>query len=307
MNGEVYALEVFDDGFGPRLYAGGSFTNAGGPGRLSMIARWTGIEWAPVGQVDEGNGGSVDALAVYNDGTGPALYAGGQFFSIGRTPAHAIAKWDGASWSALGSGVTSFVQVMRAFDDGRGGGASLFVAGGISSAGGVPVRGIARWDGTSWSAVGEGLPGGNIFALEPFDDGGGAGRALYVGGNFFTPGSPANGVARWDGVQWTGLGLGTNGLVQALSPHDDGTGLSLWAVGDFYTAGGLPSYRIAQWVGCPVCAADFDENGRVDDQDFLSFLVAFSAGDPRADLSGDGSVNIQDFFGFLRAFSAGCP
>jgi len=43
----------------------------------------------------------VYALAV----SGSDLYAGGRFTTAGGTPANYIAKWDGSSWSALGSGM----------------------------------------------------------------------------------------------------------------------------------------------------------------------------------------------------------
>ena len=44
----------------------------------------------------------VHALAVFDDGSGPALYVGGLFETIGGVAANNIAKWDGATWSPLG-------------------------------------------------------------------------------------------------------------------------------------------------------------------------------------------------------------
>ena len=48
------------------------------------------------------------ALVVFDDDdTGPnppALYAGGQFTTVGGVPAIGVARWDGISWSPLGSG-----------------------------------------------------------------------------------------------------------------------------------------------------------------------------------------------------------
>ena len=44
--------------------------------------------------------GFVYALAV----SGTNLYAGGSFSTAGGVPANFIAKWDGSTWSALGSG-----------------------------------------------------------------------------------------------------------------------------------------------------------------------------------------------------------
>ena len=49
---------------------------------------------------------SVFALTTFDDGSGPALYAGGDFSAAGDKAAFGIARWDGSSWSPLGSGVT---------------------------------------------------------------------------------------------------------------------------------------------------------------------------------------------------------
>ena len=45
---------------------------------------------------------AVYALAVDASGN---LYAGGDFTTAGGVSANRIAKWDGSSWSALGSGM----------------------------------------------------------------------------------------------------------------------------------------------------------------------------------------------------------
>jgi hypothetical protein len=49
----------------------------------------------------------VNALIVFDDGTGPALYAGGAFTTAGGVSANRIAKWNGSTstWSALGGGI----------------------------------------------------------------------------------------------------------------------------------------------------------------------------------------------------------
>src|SRR5690606_9866234 len=68
------AMLVFDNGAGPALYLGGRFTEAGGVAARN-VARWDGEAWSPLG--DGLAGLEVRALAVYDDGSGPAIYAGG--------------------------------------------------------------------------------------------------------------------------------------------------------------------------------------------------------------------------------------
>jgi glucose/arabinose dehydrogenase len=56
----------------------------------------------------------------------------------------------------------------------------------------------------------------------------------------------------------------------------------------------------------PPCPADFNTDGSVDIRDFLAFLAAFAAADPRADMTADGHINIADFLAYLAAFATGC-
>ncbi len=54
------------------------------------------------------------------------------------------------------------------------------------------------------------------------------------------------------------------------------------------------------------CPPDFNNDGQVNTQDFIAFLNAWTAGDPRADFNEDGTINTQDFIAFLNAWTAGC-
>jgi hypothetical protein len=121
-------------------------------------------------------------MAVYDDGSGPALYAGGTFTLAGGVSANGIAKWDGASWSPLSSGInplsaTSYgVSSLIAYDDGSG--PALFVGGWFQSAGGIATDNIAKWNGVNWSTLEGGLPGTVrpwVRAMVAFD------AALYLG------------------------------------------------------------------------------------------------------------------------------
>ena len=44
-------------------------------------------------------GGYVQSLIVFDDGTGPALYAGGGITSAGGAGAYSVARWDGTRWT----------------------------------------------------------------------------------------------------------------------------------------------------------------------------------------------------------------
>jgi hypothetical protein len=250
---KVYALTVFDDGSGPALYAGGTFTTAGGVAAL-RVAKWNGTSWSALGPPGSGMNALVLELTVFDDGSGPALYAGGSFTTAGGVPAAHVAKWNGTSWSAMGFGFDSWVNALTVFDFGTG--PMLYAGGAFTSSGGFPALSVAQWNGTSWSAVGSGI-GGTAVEVETmtvFDDG--SGPTLVAGGTFTTAGSvPVLCIARWNGTTWSAFGApgsGTNQGVYALAAFDDGSDrdADLYVGGIFSTAGGLPSANIAEWHGC---------------------------------------------------------
>lgn len=139
----VRALEVFTVAGGPKLFAAGAFASAGGGAALN-IARWNGFSWSNVGAGITGE--RVDALRVFDDGSGPALFAAGAFTNAGAIPATNIARWDGATWAALGSGLDAPAHALAEFDESAAGrAAALFVGGSFLNAGGAPASRVARW------------------------------------------------------------------------------------------------------------------------------------------------------------------
>jgi hypothetical protein len=100
MNGMVYALAVL----GIDLYAGGTFTTAGGS-TANYIAKWDGTTWNPLGS---GMNNYVYALA----GSGSSLYAGGWFTTAGGKVSAYIAKARiaSAAESITASGSSATIQ-----------------------------------------------------------------------------------------------------------------------------------------------------------------------------------------------------
>ncbi len=240
LGGEVHDQVVFDDGSGPALYAAGYFAAAGDV-PVTSVARWNGSAWSNVGAGDPRQGfGTVDALAVFDAGSGPALYAGGSFTTIGGVQAIFLARWDGSQWSSvLAPGTLTFaVSDLAVFDDGNG--PALYLSMGSTG----PSGGVLRWDGAQLSSL-PGAPTGLAFvnALGVFDDG--SGPALYAGGN------AAGGFAikRWDGAQWTQVGAGLNSYIRGFCAHDEGTGPALYACGSFSAIGGTAMRGVARWDG----------------------------------------------------------
>src|SRR6185436_9281924 len=95
--------------------------------------------------------GHVFTLAAYDDGGGAALYAGGWFTTAGGAAANRIAKWDGSSWTALGSGMHGGVLALAGYDDGSG--PALYAGGEFTSAIDSGDSFLAKWSHLDTAAV----------------------------------------------------------------------------------------------------------------------------------------------------------
>lgn len=245
-NGQVLAMTTFDDGTGLALYAGGSFTSAGGQA-ANRIARWDGANWAALGT---GVSDTVRALCVFDDGSGPQLYAAGDFTSASGQPALRVARWDGSTWTSLGSGPSSVVNAMVVHDDGSGPG--LYVGGRFTSVAGFPAGRIARWQGGAWSGV-SGPFNAEVRTLHVVQHDASSPPLLYAGGDFTSSGAYATGhIARWDGNSWAGFIATMDDSVRALASFGTPGGpMSLFAGGSFTQVDSIPSLHVATWTPCP--------------------------------------------------------
>ena len=207
-------------------------------------ANWVSIDNPSI----PGVSGFVNAAVLDDSGN---LYIGGNFGLVVTTFASKIAKWNGSSWSALGSGVSN-PAMNSEITSLAVSGTTLYAGGNFGTAGGVPVNGMAKWDGSAWSSLGAGTLTGYINALAV------NGTTLYAAGNANqTGGLPGitGRIAQMDlatGI-WSGLGTpgpsgsrGLNGTVRALAL----SGTKLF-VGGFFTkvlAGAeVQANSIAQW------------------------------------------------------------
>jgi len=244
VDGLVTSMLCYDDGSGPALWVGGSFTHAGGV-NAQRFARWDGASWSEPRPFNS----QVRAMAAFDaDGPGPIptkLIVGGGFLYSG-TNLRGVAQWDGSSWLPLNQGIVGSVSQLATADFGAG--PRLFAIGSFTVAGVVPAEKIASWDGAHWAALGSGIQFGTAYASTVFDDG--SGLALYIGGSLtVVGGAPVQHIARWNGSTWSSVGVGLPDTVESLQVFDAGDGPALYAGGRFNVAQGAPADYLARWNG----------------------------------------------------------
>ena len=147
-------------------------------------------------------------------------------------------KWNGSGYEALGTGLTGTNVVIytmaRLKDD-------LYVCGSFTNAGGVAVQNAARWNGSTWTNLAEGITA-STQPLILFGMGAGPDGRLYVGGYLDSAGAlGVYDLAAWDGTNWqlvrpdagNGLFIPSTSMVRAIAVN----GNDLYASGTF-TGGG---------------------------------------------------------------------
>ena len=253
------------------LVAGGYFRMIGGleaPG----IAAWDGTAWSRFGDLPQGH--AVLDLTPYPGGilalsTWPAVWRWDGFVwsqlapfpwwavyasdmaaldaqvavsvwayeasrPLGREWVARVLLYDGTDWTPLGGHFNRGVQALAWY------GGELYAAGDFDSLDTTPLPIIARWDGSAWQPLGEGLPPPRwqVRALTVFDG------ELVAGGSFGDDPSLPRGFARWNGSRWASLGH---------SPPEYPNLTRLTVVGsDLQALGRFTSdhiYGIARWDG----------------------------------------------------------
>ena len=239
----VLSLTVMPNG---DLFAGGGFWDGIYPPSNSgnFIARWDGAAWQPIGL---GMDNQVTTLLSLPDGT---LFAGGAFVIAGGVHALHVATWDGEAWNFYGGGfggnpITGNVQANSIYALARLTNNDVIAGGAFMAAGYVSATNIARWDGSQWFPLAQGI-NGTVRAVAVATNG-----DVIIGGAFTMAGNtPATNIARWDGSSWSPLGSGvgnnSGNTVYSLAILTNG---DVVAGGVFFSAGSVPASRIARWNG----------------------------------------------------------
>lgn len=224
---------------------------------------------------------------LYTDTISNLMYIGGGGFTyLDTSYVRGIAYWDGTTYHKMGYGIDfggtpgNVLSIKRYNND-------IYVGGAFTAAGNQYSPNIAKWDGSSWSAIGangsvEGMVAYNneLYVCGTFDsiagiaahgvakyDGSGwvaincpanmnslstieiFNNTIYVGGIFSdSTGSSAQNIAQFNGSRWVNVGAGIPGLFASLFKLKVYHG-DLYAMGRFYIGDGNPSASIMKWDG----------------------------------------------------------
>ena len=271
---------------------------------FSVFAEYDSLEWVPLRslalQPPDSKIHAVHKLGGY-------LYVGGDFTNIAGVGAKAIARWNGQTWQPVGEGfdgqfyTNGWVRgrgIVRALaSDSQ---SNLYAGGEFGSSGGTWAWSIAKWNGTSWSALGAGngfrarrtwgwnISHHQVVSALACDTNG----TVYAGGFLMVAGGDGtwqdvggirvSNVASFSGGVWSscGPGLGdwnwahqTNARVKDLAMMADGrvvaagiftSGLATWKPGEAaWTAlpgGALDGAAYTIWRDPATGLADSDGN-----------------------------------------------
>lgn len=214
-----------------QLVAGGTFVYAGDTPGTQGLAAFDGTSWSSLGGGITSSRFHAVLSMVVHDGD---LIVGGSFTQIGGVSVNRVARWDGVTWTPMGSGSVSTVT-------------ALYDWNGTLYAHMDPTPGsgsICRWDGIDWVVVGQDTFGGDAVQMASY-----GGQLVVAGQMNSIAGVPVNHIAAFDGVNWTSFEGGVSGgsVPRIFGMVTDGS--SLYLAGDFTLAGATPVSGVARWDG----------------------------------------------------------
>lgn len=197
--GEVKKVEVYN---GMVHAIGWRYTTGSQSSGRHGLYRWSGTDWILLSR------GNLIDIAT----SGQQLHVGGGLiFDIdgGTILARNLVTWTGTVWQKIGDGLDnrstppSVKAIMKV-------GSDLYVGGGFTRIGSTAANSVARWDGTAWHPLGNGV-NGTVESIVATDS------DIYVAGVISQAGGQeVQHIARWDGHAWHNAGNGVPGKVSLL-------------------------------------------------------------------------------------------
>ena len=179
---------------------------------LGSLGKWDGNDLQLVSPEFANDGGNcnIEAMVEYQD----ELYIGGYFLQSHGYAGNYIMKWNGSTFSPVGTGMNGRVKCMKVYNN------KLYVGGYFTDAGGVASTSyIAMWDGSNWNSIttdafdaGEALI--SVEAIDVYRD------SLIIGGSFtsINGDTACRKIAKYNSAL-TGIGERSRSNVMSLFPN----------------------------------------------------------------------------------------
>lgn len=209
----------------PNLYVGGDFTAIPGQ-QIDRVAVYNGDTWTALGN---GLSGHVQQLTPWNSG----IVATGELSVEGN-----LASFDGGNWELLGGGTDTGTTAATVF------GGDLVIGGSFSNIFSGPASHVARLSSAGGVLDSMGTGVGNLpNCLQVYNN------QLFIGGYFGPESAPLQGIGRWNGSSWVGVGGGVG-----VDGSDWVNCMTVWnnrlvIGGRFTTAGGVSCNNIVTYNG----------------------------------------------------------
>ena len=213
----------------------GQFTTAPGAVAAAGAALWNGSAWVPFGTGLAGGTASGPFGAAWSkDGT--EVYVTGYFTTAGGITVNKVARYNivnGIGWSAMGTGISTGTvgnHVVVGLDG------AVYLSGTFTAVGGIAAVNIAKWNGSTWSALGDGLNGITDITINPL-----TGELLALRASASGTFAFIDTVSVWNGSSWNSLDIDLPGTVTlgSLLVKPDGTIILGYNTSGTATYGGL--------------------------------------------------------------------
>lgn len=225
------------------VYAAGYF-NSTNTYDISVM-KWDGQRWTDIGinppYTQRFQGGVYDMIS---DKSGNIYVAGGLQKS---NEVYYIAKWDGSSWSEVGTGVNALNANGPIYSLAIDSKNNLYAGGYFKNAANHYY--VAKWNGNTWSQVDAGMDslnpdtGVQKLMVDTHDN-------LYAGGTFVDNKGGVY-ISKWDGTSWSAMGPGMSNPLeirgQIMDIISDPNSENLFASGMLFIDSDQANNYIVQW------------------------------------------------------------
>ncbi len=234
----IYCLTT--DVFG-NVYTAGRFTNSG---NKWYVAKWDGHSWTELGTGANALNANFYIFTITTDPSGNVYAAGA--FTDSSAPSYGysyVAKWNGSTWSKLGTGANALCSSGRIYSITADASGNIYSTAHDSNG----YAYVAKWNGSTWSQLGTGTNPMHIYGDVECIITDAAGNVYASGG--FVDANWKEYVAKWDGNNWTELGTGAD----AINANSNIWGLATDEPGNIYATGYFTNdsgkYYVAKYGG----------------------------------------------------------